>query len=71
MALPGFLTSPRWFLVIGYFTLVIGLYYVGYSQGRAKCDKYKPDPIDENQYKGGMAGIILGCIVIVGYHIKY
>ena len=70
--LDSFLYGKLSFLVllIGYFTLVIGLYYFGYSQGRTKCDREIPSSINGDQYRGGMAGIIIGCIVIAFYHIN-
>ena len=59
-------------LAIGYISLVVGLYYFGYSQGRSRCDRNKPkrDPVDGDQYRGGMAGLIIGCILIVFYHVN-
>ena len=58
-------------LLSGYISLVIGLYYFGYSQGRSKCDPHNLEKIDTgDQYRGGMAGLIIGCILIVFYHVN-
>jgi hypothetical protein len=57
-------------LTIGYVFLFGGLYLFGYSQGRARCDKNKPEPVDPTQYGLGMAGLIIGCILIAFYHIN-
>lgn len=58
-------------LLSGYISLVIGLCYFGYSQGLPKCDPYNPNPVDVgHRYRGGMAGIIIGCILIAFYHVN-
>ena len=57
-------------LFLGYISLVVGLYYFGYSQGRARCDKNVKTSVNGDQYRGGMAGLIIGCILIVFYHVN-
>ncbi len=70
--LQSFLYGNLSFLVlaIGYISLVVGLYFFGFSQGRARCDRNKPDPVDGDKYRGGMAGLIIGCILIAFYHVN-
>ena len=72
MALLDILTSGKLnilLLFLGYISLTIGLYYFGYSQGRSRCDRNRDTPVNADQYRGGQAGIIIGCILIVIYHI--
>jgi hypothetical protein len=57
-------------LLSGYISLFIGLYYFGYSQGHAKCDSNNETSINVDQYRGGIAGIVIGCIFIIYYHVR-
>ncbi len=56
------------YLLLGIGLMGLGLFLMGYSKGRVACD---PDQqkLNQDQYNGGIASLVFGCIFIIVYHV--
>jgi hypothetical protein len=61
---PGVLISHPFTLLIGCIFLFTGLYYYGFTTGLSQCDPNQPIPVNNVQSQYGVAGTIIGSILV-------
>ena len=50
-------------MLVGFSIFVLGLYYYGKADGAKECKKRDDDQISTSK-NGGIAGMVLGCIIL-------